>query len=201
MTRGCDPPGPNHSAMARTLCRADWETRGAPSPESTRKDRNLRTSHRSSASLKCRDFARISSLFESWHRTTENRGVPGSSPGLAIRNPTFQRDFLLFGWEWADRSLGTRLGTEPTIRSHRLGAEPRARAGFGVLLEIKTTRLRRVVSSVRHRGARRARSPPGPITLPASPTAVASGCSIPGRVDVDSEDGRVLRGGGGHDSR
>jgi hypothetical protein len=27
----------------------------------------------------------------------ENRGVPGSSPGLAIRNPAFQRDFLVFG--------------------------------------------------------------------------------------------------------
>ena len=31
-----------------------------------------------------------------------------------------------------------------------LAREPRARAGFGVLLEIKTTRLRRVVSPVRH---------------------------------------------------
>jgi hypothetical protein len=42
-------------------------------------------------------FAGVSGPFERRDRTTENRGVPGSSPGLAIRNPAFQRDFLLFG--------------------------------------------------------------------------------------------------------
>jgi hypothetical protein len=42
-------------------------------------------------------FAGDPKPFEGPDRTTENRGVPGSSPGLAIRNPAFQRDFLLFG--------------------------------------------------------------------------------------------------------
>jgi hypothetical protein len=48
-----------------------------------------------------------------------------------------------------DRSLGTRLGTEPTIGVIVYARESRARGGFGVLLEINTTRLLHVVSSVR----------------------------------------------------
>jgi hypothetical protein len=47
--------------------------------------------------LQSREFAAFSASFERYDRTTENRGVPGSSPGLAICNPAFQRDFLLFG--------------------------------------------------------------------------------------------------------
>jgi hypothetical protein len=47
-------------------------------------------------------FAGFSRAFERDNRTTENRGVPGSSPGLAIRNPAFQRDFsFLEGVSWA----------------------------------------------------------------------------------------------------
>jgi hypothetical protein len=96
-----------------------------------------------------RIFTGVSASFERRDRTTENRGVPGSSPGLAILNPAFQREFLLFGWSGPSVHLGTRLGTEPTIRSHRVGARAHSRAGFRVLLEITTTRLRRVVLQIR----------------------------------------------------
>jgi hypothetical protein len=59
-----------------------------------------------------------------------------------------------------ERSLGTRLGTEPTIGVIVFAREPRARAGFGVLLEIKTTRLRRLVCSVRSRLSESSRERP-----------------------------------------
>jgi hypothetical protein len=39
----------------------------------------------------------FSGLFECLVPSPENRGVPGSSPGLAIRNPAFQSDCLFCG--------------------------------------------------------------------------------------------------------
>src|SRR5918992_3376477 len=73
---------------------------GAPSPESARKDRNSRTSHRSGRSLESCCFAGISQPFEKRDRTTENRGVPGSSPGLATSRtlyPAWKLDSLVGG--------------------------------------------------------------------------------------------------------
>src|SRR5215218_3651372 len=98
MTRGYDLPGPNHSAMAKSPCRRRLGDERRPISRIGEERPEFADFSPIEHVAQCSDFAGISRSFESLHRTTENRGVPGSSPGLAIRNPAFQRDFLLFGW-------------------------------------------------------------------------------------------------------
>ena len=81
--------------MGRHRARRDWEMKRVSSPESAGKDRDLRTSRPSSASLGFWVFTGISASFESRDRTTENRGVPGSSPGLAIVECLETADYLI----------------------------------------------------------------------------------------------------------
>ena len=59
------------------------EMRGLPSPESSGKEWNLRPSSVGAWQAQFGLAAGISRSFERSDRTTENRGVPGSSPGLA----------------------------------------------------------------------------------------------------------------------
>src|SRR5437773_10520705 len=54
-------------------------------PESHWKEWNLRVSASPRAARGAHLFAGVFAGFEGFERTTENRGVPGSSPGLAIR--------------------------------------------------------------------------------------------------------------------
>jgi hypothetical protein len=60
------------------------ETRQLPSPQWRPNARNLRRSDGRSAQGRTTRSAGLSPWFEGRGRTTENRGVPGSSPGLAI---------------------------------------------------------------------------------------------------------------------
>jgi hypothetical protein len=56
---------------------------------------------------------------------TENHGVPGSSPGLAIRNPAFQRDFLLFSEATSSALFGHSIGHRAdSLTSIGMGAKP-----------------------------------------------------------------------------
>jgi hypothetical protein len=62
--------------------------------------------------------------------TTENRGVPGSSPGLAIRNPAFQRDFLLFGRCELDPVWALDWAPGGFLASSAIARNPNTGAGF-----------------------------------------------------------------------
>ena len=77
-----------HHATARTAMeRSDWAPKRVSVPKSVRKDRNLRRSalrHRPALNSL---FPGIPGRLEGFCSTTENRGVPGSSPGLATREP------------------------------------------------------------------------------------------------------------------
>ena len=78
----------------------NWETRRTSSPKRPRKDRKLRNSARCAHARRTRCFPGISASFESCNRTSENRGVPGSSPGLAISTPKSRMGarFSSCGW-------------------------------------------------------------------------------------------------------
>jgi hypothetical protein len=62
----------------------EQETSCHASPETRAIDRKLRTIGPAQRRSKPRVFPAVSPLFEAFGRTTENRGVPGSSAGLAI---------------------------------------------------------------------------------------------------------------------
>jgi hypothetical protein len=64
---------------------AHWAPKRLSVPKSTRKERNLRTSSWYGSIARTRSNAGIPRLLERFRSMTENRGVPGSSPGLAIR--------------------------------------------------------------------------------------------------------------------
>jgi transcriptional regulator with XRE-family HTH domain len=57
-------------------------------------------------------FAGRSGRFECSEHLPENRGVPGSSPGLAIQNRLQTRDLPILRMAYSASCLGTRLGTD-----------------------------------------------------------------------------------------
>jgi DNA-binding transcriptional ArsR family regulator len=73
--------------MVLYRARPDWEMGRPSSPESAWNSWNLRSLQMCARPLQSREFAAFSASFERSDRTTENRGVPGSSPGLAIAQP------------------------------------------------------------------------------------------------------------------
>ena len=75
---------PLSHATARTATeRSDWAPKPRRVPKSTAKERKLRQPGRDRGSSRTSVFAGIPPLLERFCSTTENRGVPGSSPGLA----------------------------------------------------------------------------------------------------------------------
>jgi hypothetical protein len=80
--------------------------------------------------LATRLFAGFSAQLETFGLTTENRGVPGSSPGLAIRNPAFQPDFLLFGPVTLNRDWALDWAPGPILWLRCSGPEPQSWRGF-----------------------------------------------------------------------
>jgi hypothetical protein len=79
---------------------AHWAPKRLSVPKSTRKERSLRTSSWCGSIARTHSNAGIPRLLERFRSMTENRGVPGSSPGLAIGsapNPAWLRDSLVVG--------------------------------------------------------------------------------------------------------
>jgi hypothetical protein len=88
-------------------------------PECARKEWKLRTSPRHQLTPRTRGIAGLSTGLEGFRSATENRGVPGSSPGLAIAESRMLRDFSFSGgcrrarnrrpdlglmWAWAQKN-------------------------------------------------------------------------------------------------
>ena len=87
-----------------------WAPKRLSVPKSARNQRNLRTSSlRGWPARTCR-IAGIPALLERFRSTTENRGVPGSSPGLATWKPRWDRGFLFSGASCRRARSGTRMG-------------------------------------------------------------------------------------------
>jgi hypothetical protein len=76
--RARDPP--RWSDRRQRPC---WAPKRLSVPKSTRKERNLRTSSWCGSIARTHSNAGIPRLLERFRSMTENRGVPGSSPGLA----------------------------------------------------------------------------------------------------------------------
>jgi hypothetical protein len=102
---GCSPRTPPTSTASR--CRANGRRDAAHLPKPRAKDRKLQTIAQRRRGRKPECFPGISRSFEAFARTTENRGVPGSSPGLAIaRDARWLLDFGLSGVLDAILNLG-----------------------------------------------------------------------------------------------
>jgi hypothetical protein len=80
-----------------TEANAHWAPERISVPKSATNERNLRIPGRSGSAARTRPIAGISPQFEGFRSTTENRGVPGSSPGLAIRKAARLLDLLVSG--------------------------------------------------------------------------------------------------------
>ena len=106
-------------ATARTATeRSDWAPKPGRVPKSTAKERKLRQPGRDRGSSRTSVFAGIRPLLERFCSTTENRGVPGSSPGLAMlqtrMSARFSRKKAGGSWprDW-DTGEDTGRSTEP----------------------------------------------------------------------------------------
>ena len=131
--RDCWPQGQSglHLTPIASPPSGPWETSCVASPESTRKDRHLRSLHRSTVSFGRPSFAGISESFDSWHRTTEivvspvrvrvspSQILHGS--GIFYFSDVMRR--LLFGHSIAHR--GASAAVIVLVR------KPNAHAGFG----------------------------------------------------------------------
>jgi hypothetical protein len=73
------------------------ETGRHVSPESPRTERNLRVVRALRGAAVSRLFAGVWAQLEGLRRTSENRGVPGSRPGLAILGPRVSLASVLVG--------------------------------------------------------------------------------------------------------
>ena len=123
---------------------AHWAPKRLSVPKPTRKERNLRTSSWCGSIARTHPNAGIPRLLERFRSMTENRGVPGSSPGLAMPECLMGTGFSCSGVSSELPDLGTRMGTgaELAIRPGP-GArrKPSESSGFRAALELSTTRI------------------------------------------------------------
>jgi hypothetical protein len=83
------------TASARHNRVREWEMTRHPPPKPRPNHRNTRTSAGVSRDRQSGWFPALFERFDDAHRTTENRGVPGSSPGLAISGAEIPLGYLI----------------------------------------------------------------------------------------------------------
>jgi hypothetical protein len=106
-----------------TEANAHWAPERISVPKSATNERNLRIPGRSGSAARTRPIAGISPQFEGFRSTTENRGVPGSSPGS--RHPQSRA---------ATRSSGFRSGPRTGHGSgHAIACVLKAESGSPVV--------------------------------------------------------------------
>jgi hypothetical protein len=103
--------------------RSDRAPKRVSVPKSARKDRNLRRSGLRGRPALTAVFPGIPRLLERFCSTTENRGVPGSSPGLAIATTRVVARFFSFSVCTAERRIARLNGRRrETARQPRRAA-------------------------------------------------------------------------------